>query len=240
MSLHAAAATVPAGMHPWSLHMYFHAPVRANEPADFGVERVKQGRTLATRRVLVEQQGSLRASATVLFGVAAEGPGHQYAPPPTIPAEHLPARERLVDPSILPVDADWQALGYPEKALVDLRLVPAQSDEYNSLSAWMRVLPDLPDDPLTTACTVAYLSDMTLGSTALEPHGGRAELTDLQLGALELALWFTGPANLSEWTLFAMYSAFAGGGHGLAHGIFYNSEGGICAVALQNALMRHQ
>lgn len=238
--LQAAAATVATDVSPWSLHTYFHAPVAANQDVAYRVERVKEGRTLATRRVLVEQEGRLKASATALFGVPADGPRHQYERPAIVPAESLPERERLIDATILPLDADWKALGYPEKALVDLRIPQAEPDEFNSWQAWMRVVPDIPTDPVTVASAFAYLSDMTLGSAALQPHGGREQVSGLQLGALELALWFTAPARLSEWTQFSMYSAFAGGGHGLAHGIFFNSDGDMAAVAIQNALMRAQ
>ena len=237
--LQAAAATVPEEMSPESLHVYFHAPVRANEPAQYLVERVKQGRTLASRRVRIEQDGSLKASAMALFGVPADGPSHEYAQPPALDPEQLPARARFIDTEILPLDADWQALGYPAEALIDLRMIenPAVEMGYR-IQSWMKVVPRLPEDPLTVASTLAYLSDLTLGSTAMGPHGGRANATDLQLGALELALWFAGPARLHEWTLFSTNSAFAGYGHGLAHGIFHNSDGDVAAIAVQNALMR--
>lgn len=240
-SLQAAAATVPEDMTPESLHVYFHAPVRANEPAQYLVERVKDGRTLASRKVRVEQDGSLKASAMVLFGIPADGPSHEYAQPSALAPEQLPARARFIDAEILPLDADWKALGYPEEALVDLRMIenPAVELGYR-IQSWMKVVPQLPEDPLTVATTLAYLSDLTLGSTAMGPHGGRANATDLQLGALELALWFAGPARLHEWTLFSTNSAFAGQGHGLAHGIFHNSDGDVAAVALQNALMRRK
>lgn len=240
-SLQAAAATVPEAMTPASLHVYFHAPVRANEPAQYVVERLKDGRTLASRRVLVEQDGSVKASAMALFGIPADGPSHEYAQPPALAPEQLPARARFIDTEILPLDADWKALGYPAEALVDLRMIedPAVELGYR-IQSWMKVVPPLPEDPLTVAATLAYLSDLTLGSTAMGPHGGRANAADLQLGALELALWFAGPARLHEWTLFSTNSAFAGHGHGLAHGIFHNSDGDVAAVALQNALMRRK
>lgn len=238
-SLQAAAATAPEDMAPESLHTYFHAPVRSNEPAQYLVERVKQSRTLATRRVRVEQDGSLKASATVLFGIPADGPAHEYVQPPAVNPEQLPHRGRFLEPEILPLDADWKALGYPEEALVDLRMIADGKAQLGyRLQSWMKVVPQLPNDPLTVASALAYLSDITLGTTALGPHGGRAEAKDLQLGALELALWFTGPARLSQWTLFSTNSAFAGQGHALAHGIFHNSDGDVAAVAVQNALMR--
>lgn len=104
----------------------------------------------------------------------------------------------------------------------------------------MRVLPDLPADPVTVAWAFAHLCDITSCTTALEPHGGRAGTTDLQLGAIELGLWFTAPARLHEWPLFSQFSAFAGGGHGLAHGVFHCSDANIAAVAMHSALMRYR
>lgn len=233
-SVTAAAGTV-AGMDPWSLHIYFHAPVRSNEPVEYQVERVKQGRTLASRRVLIEQDSSLRASATVLFGAPGEGPRHQFQQPDVSAPDTVAARERFIDTTILPLAADWEQLGYPQHALVDLRALPGDGESHD---VWLRVLASLPDDPVTVAATFAYLSDICLGTTALEPHGGRSNSGDLQLGALELGLWFTAGARLDEWTLFSTYTGFAGGGHALAHGVFYNSDGEVAAAAIQNALMR--
>lgn len=238
-ALQAAAHTIQ-DKQPWSLHVYFHAPVKALEPVDYRVERVKDGRTLATRRVAIEQDGRLRATATVLFGVPGEGPTHQYERPQTIPVDQLPPVERILDPHVVPLEADLDALGYPKEALVELRKVdPATEEVRFARKVWMRVVPDLPTDPVTVAATLAYLCDITLGTTALEPHGGRARTTDLQLGAIELGLWFTASARLHEWTLFSQFSAFAGGGHGLSHGVFYSSDGDVAAVAMQNALMRY-
>lgn len=243
-TLQAAAATTPSEAHlPWSLHMYFHAPVTANEPIDYEVVRIKEGATLASRQVRVVQGDRLKATSMVLLGVPAEGPEHQYAVPPTLPPGEVPPEERLLDPTVVPPEADYEAMGYPTEALVEVRVV---RDEHRDEQAafqrptWMRVTVPIPDDAVTTATALCYLSDITLGTTALEPHGGRAGTTDLQLGAIELCLWFTGPARLDDWTLFAQDSVFAGRGHGLAHGTFYASDGTFVGAALQNALMRRR
>ncbi len=246
----AAAALTDESLHPWSLHILFHAPVASNSRIDYQVLALKEGRTLTSRQVRVEQDGKLRATAVVLFGMTAEGPEHQYQQPDAPPPALVPPEERLIDPTLVAPDADFEELGYPAESLVDLRIVeraergPADNSAETSdgylRKAWMRVIPDLPDDPITAAATLCYLSDITLGTTALQPHGGRSHTTELQLGAVELALWFTGPATLSEWTMFAQDTAFAGRGHGLAHGVFFNSRGEVSAVAMQNALMRRR
>jgi acyl-CoA thioesterase-2 len=241
-SLRAATATASPDFIPWSIHAYFHAPVRANEPIDYIVRRVKDGRTTATRQVMAEQDGKLRVTAMVALGESAHGPQHQFAPPDVPGPEHLTPVERLLEPSVLSPDQDHVALGYPAEALVELRIVPSDMDRSDAGTfarrVWMRVLPDIPDDPVTVAAALTYLSDISLGTTALEPHGGRAALADLQLGALELALWFTRAAPLSQWTLFSQDSAYAGLGHGLSHGAFFTASGDVIGIAVQNALMR--
>ena len=239
-ALHAAALTAPEGMDPWSTSIYFHAPVRSNEPIDYEVVRIKDGKTTATRQVRVNQDGKLRATSMSLFGRPGEGPEHRVSRPPATPPHDLPAIDRIIDPTVVPPDADFEALGYPTEALVELRVdTPGDADEARLFrQVWMRVVPDIPQDAHTGAMTLCYLCDITLGTTALEPHGGRAATTDLQLGAIELALWFTGPAALNDWSLFSQETSFAGGGHGLSHGLFYDSHGRLVAVAGQNALMR--
>lgn len=237
-SLQAAARLADPALKPWSLNIYFHAPTQAGVPAQYRVTPLKRGRTIATFQVSVEQDGSLRATAIVMFGAPAEGPEHQFERPETMPPSAVPPVDRLLHPTVLPPEEDHEAQGYPAESLIEMRIPDeAYGNEFGPRT-WMRVLTQLPEDPVTLASALCYLSDITLGTTALQPHGGRDASAGLQLGALELALWFAGPADLSQWTLFSQDSAFAGGGHALAHGLFYNSEGDVAAAAVQNALMR--
>ena len=246
-SLQAAARTADTTFDPWSLHIYFHAPVRALETVVYDVEEVKTGRSMAARRVSLLQDDKLRATAMVLLGAPGEGPRHQFAMPDTVPPQDLTSEEWVLDPLIVPADADFDALGYPPSPLVEIRVVPPDDSDDPGDSdkgtfprrLWIRAVPRLPSDPLTTASVVCAFADLTLATTALEPHGGRSGTVGLQLGAVELALWFTVSADLHDWTLCAENTAFAGGGHGVAHGVFYNSRGEVTAVALQNALMRN-
>ena len=242
--LQSAAATADAALHPWSIHTIFHSPIASGEPIDYRVVDLKSGRTVASRQVLAEQGGSLRASAVVVLGSPASGPVHQITRPEAVGPEDAQRVERLLTAAILPPDVDYVALGYPVEAMFELRVAQtpehvAQADSFGTRT-WMRTLESLPDDPLTVATALCYLSDVTLGTAAIEPHGGRESNPDLQFGAVELALWFTGRARLDEWTLFSQDSSFAGSGHALAHGGFFNSDGELCAVALQHALMRQR
>lgn len=239
-ALTAAARTAPdAAMAPLSVHAYFHAPVDAGEVADYAVERVKDGRTFATRRVAVTQDGRLRTTVVALLGAPGAGPDHQGTAPVVPSPGVLPPEDRLIPEVMLPRDADFEAMGYPADGRVDLRVVDqALSSAGTRRPTWMRVTVDLPDDPLTGAALLCYLSDITLGTTALQPHGGREATTDLQLGALEISLWFARPAPTREWMLFDFSTPAAGGGRALAHGVIHDAEGDVLAVAVQNALLR--
>jgi acyl-CoA thioesterase-2 len=230
-------------LKPWSLHMHFLAPVRANSRIDYHVEMLKEGRSVSSRQVLIRQQGKLCGTALALFATSLPGPEHQYPRPDAPQPESIPPEERLIHPTIVPPDADFDDLGYPAESLIELHVAepePTSGEVTFERKAWMRVVPQLPDDPMTTASTLSYFSDITLGTTALTPHGGRSQTTDLQLGAVELALWFTGPIDVSDWVLFVQDSLFAGRGHGLAHGVFYNVDGAVSGLALQNALLRNR
>lgn len=243
-ALQAAAATVDdPGMHPWSIHTYFHAPMASGKPATYEVERIKDGRTLVNRRVRVAQDGKLRATALVVLGSPGQGPKHRWEVPPVPLPEELTPEERLVHPSLAPIDADFEAMGYPADSQVDLRFVAESGDasvspDSTRRPAWMRLKVELPDDAVTAASVLCYLSDITLGTTALEPHGGRGGAPDLQLGALELSLWFTRPAPMGQWLLFDFGTPFAGGGRALVQGVIHDADGDVVAMAVQNALMR--
>lgn len=244
-SLMAAAATVQdSAKEPASLHTYFTAPVQSGVPIVYAVESLKEGKTLATRLVRIYQNDVLRATANILFSSAADGPSHEYQSPVVTAPQSLPSEERLIHPTVAPIDADFEAMGYPMDSMIDLRIErnkdQAEGVEAYAQKVWMRVTTELPVDALISASVLAYLSDITLGTTLLEAHGGRAKTTDLQLGAIELVLWFFKPASPSKWTLFSQDALFAGRGRGAANGEFRNQEGDLCAVAFQNALMRYK
>lgn len=248
----AAMITGQANFEPVSIHVHFHRPSAAREAIEYRVVPVHEGRTLKTVQVGAWQDGKLRATAVTMFGLPAAGPEHHFVAPAVTPPNALPESERLVHPRILPIDADYAALGYPEHSLIDLRLatrlspsVPdldvGQQDGTHEQPVWLKVRTLSDVSPLLSAQTMCYLSDVCLGSTALAPHGGRdAADENLQLGALELALWFHQPADFSQWTLFSQDSAVSGRGRAEAHGIFYSHDGKIAGVAIQNALMRHR
>jgi len=101
---------------------------------------------------------------------------------------------------------------------------------------WVRITQELPHDPLVQACALIYLSDMSMVRVATAPH--RDERDSLQRASIDHAVWFHGPIDVNRWLLFTQDTPVAGGGHGLARGLFYDTEGRLIASVVQESLMR--
>src|SRR5579863_2300504 len=83
-SLVAAQRTVPdRAAH--SLHAYFLLAGDPKEPIRFEVERVRDGRSFSTRRVIAKQKGAAIFVMSTSFQVAESGPEH-FLPAPSAPS----------------------------------------------------------------------------------------------------------------------------------------------------------
>ncbi|HHU44379.1 MAG TPA: acyl-CoA thioesterase II, partial [Actinomycetales bacterium] len=83
-------------------------------------------------------------------------------------------------------------------------------------------------------CTLAYMSDMTLLSSAKSIHRG----VKLQEASLDHAMWFMRPFRADEWLLYDQVSPSAHAGRALTHGRIFNRAGELVAVVTQEGLTR--
>src|SRR3954462_10936593 len=95
-ALVAAGRTVDTGRHVHSLHAYFLRPGDPRIPIVYDVDRIRDGHSFTTRRVVAIQHGKAIFNLSASFHITEPGPHHQY-PTPTAPdPETLPTiRERL-------------------------------------------------------------------------------------------------------------------------------------------------
>jgi acyl-CoA thioesterase-2 len=80
-ALMAAALTAPEGRVAHSLHAYFLLPGQ-HEPIDYAVERVRDGGSCGTRRVVARQQGSPIFEMAASFNAIADGLDRHHSMPP--------------------------------------------------------------------------------------------------------------------------------------------------------------
>jgi acyl-CoA thioesterase-2 len=222
-----------------SLHAYFLRPGDPQIPILYEVDRIRDGRSFATRRVTAIQRGEAIFSLSASFHVHEEGVNHQ-APMPDAP-----------DPETLP---DWQARmaanGDQKSAdrphAIDIRPVdepirihPDQAVRAPRYRVWFRADGKLPDDSLVHACVVAYASDMTLLDTTMLPHGLIWEEAGKGTQAsLDHAMWFHRPFRADDWLLYDQQSPSASGARGLATGTIFTRDGTLVVSVVQEGLIR--
>jgi acyl-CoA thioesterase-2 len=236
-ALVAAGRTVPEDREVHSLHAYFIRPGDPAVPIVYETERVRDGRSFTTRRVLAIQHGVPIFSLSASFQLPQTGLQHTQPTPVGVPApDTLPGLDALASSA----GARWLTQG-PRP--LDMRFVspPPWSDEFAGASeeparVWMRADGRLPDDRLLHVCMLTYVSDLTLLGSVLVRHD-RAE-GPVQMASLDHAMWFHRPFRADEWLLYTCYSPFAGGGRGLATGRFTQADGTLVATTVQEGLVR--
>lgn len=240
-ALVAAGRTVPPERRVHSLHAYF---IRGGDPAVpivYEVDRIRDGRSFTTRRVVAIQHG--RAIFSLSASFQQDEPGIEHADP-------LPAG--LPDPESLPTFSEriapyadqfgpWGRTPRP----IDVRYVddpPWVSREHGPRAAvnrvWMRADGVLPDDDLLQVCVLAYASDMTLLDSILARHGVAWGLDKVLGASLDHAMWFHRPFRADDWVLYDCHSPTASGARGLASGRFFARDGRLLATVVQEGLLR--
>lgn len=225
-----------------SLHGYFLRPGRTKDSITYLVERPRDGRSFSTRIVRAVQHGETIFMMTASFASSDDGPSHQFTAPEAPAPLDLPIGGPALAADLIAAD-ERRALDYPATLIVDLREedasvpVPLADGRYERLT-WVRITEALPDDWLMQACALTYVSDLTMVRTALAPHLAEVTPTDLMLASIDHAMWFHAPVRVDQWLLFAQDSPAAGGGHGLARGLFFDESGRLVASVVQESLMR--
>ena len=238
-ALVAAGRTVAPEHRVHSLHGYFLRPGDPKNPILYEVDRIRDGRSFTTRRVVAIQHGEAIFNLSASFHV--DEPGLSYsAPMPSVPPpDTLPTfRERLKP--FLDQLGSWVDRERP----IDLRFcdpVDRPPHQWGGPNAyvWLRADGRLPDDPLLHACIVAYASDMTLLDVTLRPHGlNWAPENRVMTASLDHAMWFHRTFRADEWLLYAQTTPASAGARGFATGNIFTREGVLVVSVAQEGLIR--
>ncbi len=239
-ALVAAARTVDEpGRLVHSLHAYFLRPGDPSVPILYEVDRLRDGRSFTTRRVVAIQHGRPIFNLQASFHDPEPGLDHHMKAPVDVPGpETLPAfRERMK--AHREQIGDW----YDRPRPIDTRYVPpdpafepgVKTDEQ---LVWLRADGRLPDDPVLHACIVTYASDMTLLDTALRPFGMSSFNDNLMMASLDHAMWFHRPFRADEWLLYQQQAISSSSARGLSGGSLYNTAGQLVVNVVQEGLIR--
>jgi acyl-CoA thioesterase-2 len=224
--LRAALATVDPDHRVHSLHAYFIRGGDSDEPIRYEVDRIRNGRSFLTRRVVARQSVGPILNLSASFQIREQQADVQELDAPDVPA-----------PEALAAD-DWGPI-------LQRRPVPGAGA---SASCWLRVAGPLAADPVTQACALAYASDDIPTEAASKSHPRTGALSDEPgsydrafIGAsLDHAVWFHRPGRHDDWVLHAFQSLGVTGARGLGIGQVFSRDGVHLATIAQEILIRER
>ena len=237
-ALVAAARTVEPDRRVHSLHAYFLRPGDPTVPILYTVDRIRDGRSFTTRRVVAIQHGKAIFNLQSSFQVTEAGLEHQDPMPDAPAPDDLPDFRTRMGPYAESL-GDWFNRPRP----IDTRHVDWNPPDRNDplpphQRVWLRADGQLPDDPVLHACVLTYASDMTLLDTALLPHGGSWHDPNLFMASLDHAMWFHRPFRVDEWMLYSQDTPSASSGRGLGRGRIFTAEGALAVTVVQEGVIR--
>ncbi len=221
-ALWAATQTVKPehGVH--SLHTYFILGGDPSEPVRYEVDRVRNGRSFSTRRVVARQSAGAILTLGCSFQREEDGPETQSYEFP----------EGVAAPESLP--REWDAG-------IDRRDLPRREGRPSNWM-WARWPEPLGDDPRLHPCALAYLSDLNPMSAVVASHPEKIrdeEWGESLMGvSLDHAMWFQRHARADDWILLDLEGHGLIRTRGLATGTLFTADGTHVATVAQECLLR--
>ena len=239
-----AAGRTVIGRAAQSLHCYFMLPGDPAVPIIYEVDRIRDGKSFTTRRVVAIQHGQAIFSMAASFQIDEGGLDHQIPMPDVPMPEDLPSESELkalyLKDAPEPVRRYWKHERPIEIRPVDLRHYLSRKPLDPIQNVWIRASDTLPDDPDIHRCVLAYASDMTLLDTALFAHGRLLFDRDMQVASLDHSLWIHRAFRADEWMLYAEDSPSASGARGFTRGSLFSRDGVLIASVAQEGLIRQR
>jgi acyl-CoA thioesterase-2 len=221
-ALRAASLTVDPSFSLHSLHAYFIRLGDAKEPIRLEVDRIRNGRSFLTRRVVARQSVGAILNMSASFQLVEPGPVEQTEVCPKVARP-----EDLADDSWTPLLA--------RRFLAD-DIAPGR------VGAWMRLSESIGDDPLLNACALAYLSDDLPTDAVVARHPGRAPRGSGERrfwnASLDHAIWFHRAVRANDWHLHDFTCHGIVGTRGLSIGSIFDRDGHHVATVSQEVLIR--
>lgn len=232
-ALRAAASTVDPDFEPHSIRAYFIRRGDHNEPVRYEVDRIRNGRSFVTRRVVARQAIGAILNAECSFQRPEASVAFQ-----TIEAPSLPPPDGIENTSF--------STDFDRRFVEPVPEDTSTRDGEGRVLAWMRVAHELPaiagdDDPCLHQCWLAYLSDDLATDTVRAAHTAHRSDGDeprYSGTSLDHTIWFHRPFRADEWQLHDFSCHHFTGGRGLAVGHVFSAAGEHVATVAQEVLLR--
>lgn len=237
-----AAAMTVTGRSAHSLHGYFLRPGDMKQPILYAVERIREGRSFATRSIVATQKGRTIFTMAASFQTDEHGFDHQSLMPKVPDPDDLPSinefRKNLTE-----LDPEVYQIRPVRDLPIEIKPIQPLNPYSNEAQPrfqklWFRSLEKLSDDNVLHQCILAYASDLGLLRTAILPHEITFRHKNIQAASIDHAIWFHRNFRADQWLLYVMESPSASGARGIAIGSIFTRDGLLVATVVQEGLMR--
>lgn len=224
-ALRAAQQTLDPEFQVHSLHAYFIRPGTHKEPVRLEVDRIRNGRSFSTRRVVARQSGGAILNMSCSFQKEEEAADVQI--------QHLDAT--LSPPGDIEHDFGWGNMVERRRAVLE----PGRS------ATWVRLTETLPDEPGLQECATAFISDSVVTSVVRSSHPSNITDRDearrrLINASLDHSLYFQREIDATQWLLAEVSSFGLVGARGLTVGNLFSANGEQKATVVQEVLVRER
>ena len=228
-ALRAAALTVDDDMVPHSIRAYFIRRGDHQQPVQYEVDRIRDGKSFTTRRVVAKQGGS------AILNLESSFQRHENSADVTT----VEFQQDLPRPETIEESSDITLL---ERRMIGPDALASQHrDGSGRVGAWMRLKESLGEDELLNRCALAYISDHLPTECVIEAIPGfqQAADEDRWFGAsLDHTVWFHRPVRAHEWHFYEMTCHTFVGARGLTFGYVFDAAGAHVATVAQEVLLR--
>ncbi|MDA9276089.1 acyl-CoA thioesterase II [Flavobacteriaceae bacterium] len=242
-SLHAAYQTVPDDRIAHSMHAYFILPGNLDEPVTYEVDKIRNGGSFTTRRVVAFQKNRAIFNMAASFQKKEIGFNHQIKKPNVLTPELLLTDIQQAEDHKDLTPERYNQLKQSHPQVFEFKPVGTHTflQKENTLPlnhCWFR-LKDKIDLPLPFHHQLlAFVSDYQLLATASLPHREEISKTRAYYASLDHALWFHRDFSINDWLLYDMESPSASNSRGFARGSIFKKDGTMVASVAQEGLMR--
>ncbi len=230
-ALRAAAMSVDPEYEPHSIRAYFIRRGDHTEPVRYEVDRIRNGRSFITRRVVARQAIGAILNAESSFQRPEPAAHARSIAMPTVPGPDALRHDSwtsTLDRADVPPDA----------------VTGAERDGTGRVVSWMKVNDELGDPADSSAqlihrCWLAYLSDDMPTEAVRRAHPLLDDDDeDVFVASLDHTIWFHHPLRADAWHLYDFSCHHIGGGRGMAIGHVFAGDGTHVATVAQELLMR--
>lgn len=241
----AAMQTVAKDRLPHSLHGYFLKAGDIAKPLRFEVDRLRDGNSFSSRRILAMQDEIPIFSMISSFQDESPGLSHQTDADAAW-MQSAPQPEELPAPADHFADQESKGFGYwAESRPFEIRhcegpvYLTVTGNRTANQSVWIRAKEVLPTDrPDLHLAALVFASDYTILEPILRRHGTPWLHPGLSSASLDHAMWIYRQPNVNDWLLYRQESPISGHGRGLSLGKIYDRTGQLVAAVAQEGMVR--